>query len=204
MESDHAQHFGYERTDRLMRAILFWHAVAIVLWAGIIYLLKPAEYYPSPFSWRDLSGGEVLAAISIAVLAAVIPWLLRASIRDRFIYQILVTCALSVMSFTIVFITGGAIEAHFHIFAVLTVITLYYDQRLAWTVLGLVVVHRVLFNAIDPLWLYNYGRNDMALVAHTFFVLLAAGFAAYIAQQGFRSMQTIVQANQLLARKVGE
>lgn len=203
INKDNKADFHYEDTDHLMQRVIWWHVGAVALWLLIVYILRPADYYPSPFSWHNLTLAETLGGIALALFAGFLPQLFRVSTTNHYAHRILVTASLSALSFLIVFASGGAIEAHFHIFVVLALVTLYYDWRLPWFVFGLVIAHRLIFNYIEPQWIYHYGQNDSALFAHTFFVLLAVIFAVLIANQGRRAIQTIAQANDVLAKKAG-
>jgi methyl-accepting chemotaxis protein len=65
-----------------------------------------------------------------------------------------------------VLISGGSIEMHFHFFMIMAVLVVYSDWRLGWLVLVLTALHHVILNYVRPDWVYFYGRNDFAIVAH--------------------------------------
>jgi len=196
--------FNYPKVDALMVRLLWFHFVVVVAWASFIYFFEPASFYPSPFSWSNLTFTQLLSIIELALLCAAIPTMLRVRLTSHYAFRVLVTVALSVFSFIIVFMTGGSIEAHFHIFFVFGLVTLYYDWRLVWVVFSLVVLHRLILNYTHPTWLYVYGRNDLSLLVHTLFIILSVLFATWIAEQGRNSIDQVVKANKLLASKVTE
>ena len=202
INKEHYQALGYEKTDGLMIKVLWWHFAVLALGALAIYYFQPANFYPNPFSWRSLTIGETVGAILVGFLASLIPTLLRNRIANHYFYRLIVTAAFMVYSFLIVLVSGGSIEMHFYLFGVWALLTLYYDRRLIWAGFFLMFLHRAILNYTIPLWLYHYGRNDVSLLAHTIFALLAAIFTARIAESARQSIIKLKEANSLLESKI--
>jgi len=206
INKEYRSHFNYDRVDRVMLEILWWHFVLVSLGAFLIYFFQPALHYPGPFSWRVLSGGNVIAVLIFGLAFALIPTLLHNKLQNHFIFRIAVTLALCCFSFQIVFVSGGSSEAYLHLFGVLAALILYYDYRLMWLVLLAIVCHRLLLNFFAPSWasIYTGVNNHIALILHTFFALSAVVFASMIASAGRESVKAIVEANKFMTNRIKE
>lgn len=204
INKDYYQDFDYSHIGKLMIKILWWHFWVVLAWALLIYFFEPASLYPSPFSWRNLSFNETAGVIILGLFSVLLPALLRNGFKNHYYYRLLVAAAFTLFSFLIVFVSGSSIEAHFHIFAVLALLILFYDWRLGWFVLFLILAHRLILNYTMPTWLYHYGRNDFSLFAHLLFITLAVIFTTYIAKNGRKAVVMISQANKLISSKLGE
>src|SRR5579859_4628677 len=112
----------------------------------------------------------------IAFLAAGVPTVLWGRLSNHYVWRLIMSAALTVYSYLFVFMSGGSIEMHFHFFMVMALITVYSDWRLGWLVFVLTVLHHGILNYVAPTWVYSYGRNDIAVVAHALPVLATAIF----------------------------
>lgn len=194
--------FNYPSVDRLMIRILWVHFLAVALPAILIYAFRPADYYPSPFSWRDLSLPEVTGAILAAFIAVIVPTILKGRLQNHYYYRLIVTAAYMAYSFLVVFVSGSSIEAHFHLFGIWALLTLYYDRRLIWFGFILMILHRLILNYTVPDWLYHYGRNDISLVAHILFALMVAIFTSWIAENGRKALALIFEGNKIMESRI--
>src|SRR5205807_9378461 len=71
---------------------------------------------------------------------------------------------LVVSSALIVHLSGGVIEAHFHFFVMVGILTLYQDWQPFLLAIGFVVVHHAVLGTLDPSAVYNHPEA----VAHPF------------------------------------
>ena len=194
--------FNYDIVDRLLVRILWCHFFVILLGASLIYFLQPADFYPSPFSWRDLTLMEAEGSVLVAFLAALIPTMFWGRLENHYYYRLIMLGAYMTYSFLLVLVSGGSTEMHFYLFGIWALLTLYSDSRLIWIGFALMLVHHGLLNFIAPAWLYQYGRSDLALLAYALFALPAAYFTAQIAQSGRRAVVAIAEANKLIRTKI--
>src|SRR5829696_1223395 len=102
---------------------------------------------------RGKSLGHALTEVTpmvVAALAASLPALGR---RARSTAAVL---GLVTASAVIVHLSGGVIEAHFHFFVMIRVITLYQDWLPFGLALGYVVVHHSVLGLLDPHGVFNH------------------------------------------------
>ena len=109
-------------------------------------------------------------ALGLAILAG-LPRLPR-GVRSG-----LVTLGLATVSAAIVDLSGGMIEAHFHLFFVIAVIALYQSSLPYLTMLAAVVVHHAVIGALDPASVYNH---DAAQSAPLLWGLMHAGIVLVV------------------------
>lgn len=164
----------YDRVDNYMIKANWISAVGLTLYSFVIYFLAPAKYYPNPFTWRIVDLSEVFWVMALAFITAAIVTVLRGRFKDHYLYRFIMANALMMYSYLVVFISGGSIEWHFHFFVMFALLVLYADWRLGWWAIIAVALHHGILNFISPTWVYFYGRNDVAFIAHAFLVLLMA------------------------------
>ena len=196
--------FSYARVDGLLVKILWWHFVVLLLGTLFIYYFQPASFYPSPFSWRILSTFDVIFSIGAALLAALIPTILRGRLKNHYHYRLVMLAAYMLFSFLLILVSGGSTEMHFYLFGIWALLTLYCDWRLIWIGFALMLVHHVVLNFTISQWLFQYGENNLALLAYVLFTLPAAIFTARIAQNGRRAVVAMAEANKFIQSKVGQ
>jgi len=117
--------------------------------------------------------------VGIAVLAV-----LAGVLRGRTARAVAASVGLLTASATLVHLTGGLTEAHFHFFVVISVVTLYEDWRTFVLAFAYVVVHHGGLGMIDPEGVFRHGDSPveawMWAAVHGAFVL-AAGVANVVA-----------------------
>jgi signal transduction histidine kinase len=182
INKDYTAVMNYERIDRFIVRILWWHFAALILLAFANCVLQAAHYYPSPFSWRLISWPEALGAIVIGLAAALIPTWVRSKLDHHYLWRIFISVALTTYSYLFVFVSGGSIEMHFHFFMIMALLVIYADWRLEWIVLILTALHHGILNYLQPEWVYFYGRNDISVIAHALPVLTTAIFTTLLCQ----------------------
>jgi diguanylate cyclase (GGDEF)-like protein len=136
--------------------------------------------------------------IAAAAVAAALPVLGR---RVRATAAVL---GLVTASAVIVHLSGGVIEAHFHFFVMVGVITLYQDWLPFGLALGYVIVHHSVLGLVDPYGVFNHGAAlrspwKWALV-HGAFVLAAS--VAYLVSWRLSERQA-VEISRLVSRLEG-
>ena len=170
----------YPKVDRLIVNVLWWHLGVLILLVVLNAIVKIASFYPSPLSWRVISIPEAVVVVGIALIASVIPALLRGKIKNHYLWRVVVTVALVLYSYLFVFISGGSIEMHFHFFIIAALLVIYADWRLGWILLVLTGLHHGILNYVEPGWVYYYGRNDFSVIAHAIPVLVTVIFTTYL------------------------
>jgi PAS domain S-box-containing protein len=198
---EYADALNYPRVDRFMIKILWWHFGFTVLLAVASSYLRLSAWLPTPFAWRVLSVDEASSGAVIGLLAAAIPTLIRGRIGNHYVWRLIMSAALTTYSYLFVFLSGGSIEMHFHFFMVMALITVYSDWRLGWLVLVLTSLHHVILNYTTPTWVYFYGRNDLAVVAHIIPVASTAVFTTLLCVNHRRSVATGQTALKQLAER---
>ena len=204
INKDHYYTMRYPQIDRLMVKILWWHFVIVSLAALAIYYFMPALYYPSPLSWRVISLEETLWVIALGFIASLVPTIFRNKIANHYHYRILVAMCLFVYSYSIVFVSGGSIEGHFHFFVIFALLAIYYDWRLGWLGLVVVALHHGILNFVEPYWVYYYGRNDVSVLAHALPVAIAVLYLTWICENGRRSVEALTKSNKTLEMELRE
>src|SRR5579871_17288 len=204
INGNYAAALNYRSIDRFMLKLLWWHFGFTLLMACTNSYLKLSVLLPSPFSWRVLSPTEALTSSAVGLLAAAVPTLLRDSFRNHYAWRLLMSAALTVYSYLFVFMSGGSIEIHFHFFMVMALVTVYSDWRLGWFVLVLTALHHVILNYVAPTWVYSYGRNDVAVIAHALPVTATAIFTTLLCNSHRHSVATTEEARLALQREMEE
>lgn len=128
----------WQRRHRLVVALLWGH---ILILTGAFVLLG----YDPAHTVTDT------APLVLATLAASLGRL------DRHWRMLLASIGLMHASATIVHLTGGLIEAHFHFFIAVGVIGLYGDWTPFLIALGYVLVHHGIVGTLAPATVYNHG-----------------------------------------------
>ena len=185
----------YNDTDKFMIKILWWHFFVLTIGVLSIFLFKPALYFQSPLSYKILTLNETISVIALGLLTSFVMTLLHNRLNNHYHYRLLMTTALIMYSYLIVFTTGGAIEAHFHFFVIFALLCVYYDWRLGWVATVMTSLHHAILNYAAPNWLYFYGRNDFSIISHAAPVILAVLFTTKICENGRKSIELIKNSN---------
>ncbi len=138
--------------------------------------------------WRVPTFEEGAGTIAVGLLATVTAAWAHGRLKNHYAWRILVSVSLTTYSYLFVLISGGSIEMHFHFFMIMAVLVVYSDWRLGWLVLVLTALHHVILNYVHPAWVYFYGRNDFAIVAHGLPVAVMAVFTTMLCQNQRQSV----------------
>ena len=158
-------HDVWQKRHRALFALLCAHAIALPLFGA-------------------LQGHDAAHAIAHGAGLAVTAAAAFAARRRRRLASVIVSLGLITSSALTVHIAGGVIEAHFHFFVMVTVLSLYEDWRPFLLSAAYVVVHHGLAGALDSHAVYNHPDAvahpwKWALIHGAF--VTAAGLAAVVA-----------------------
>ncbi len=195
---------SYPITDRFIVQVLWWHLGFFSLLVFLNAGLKLAEIYPSPLAWRVITIPEAMTSMMLAVITTLIPVLLVGKMNNHYLWRIVVTTALTVYSYLFVFVSGGSIEMHFHFFIVIALLVIYVDWRLGWVLLVLAALHHGILNYVEPGWVYFYGRNDFAVIAHALPVLVAVVCTTVLCEIGRQAVIKLKESERGLEARTTE
>jgi diguanylate cyclase len=137
-------------------------------------------------------------------LVAVFALLAAHSAISRRVRSAAAVLGLITSSAILVHLSGGVVEAHFHFFVMVGVITLYQDWLPFGLALGYVVVHHGMFGALRPTDVYNHPAAQQApwkwALIHGGFVLAAS--IAYLVNWRLSENQA-VEISRLVSRLQG-
>lgn len=204
INNGHENSMSYGKVDRFIVKIHWWSFAFVAILAFLASVLKISIDFPSPFSWRVISPLEASVVVLIGFLSALFPAMLIGKMSNHYLWRVMVTFTLTIFSYLAVFVSGGAIEMHFIFFAMIALVVIYNDWRLGWIMLVLVALHHGILNYVAPAWVYFYGRNDFALIAHGLPVLVAVIFTTILSINNRNSIIELEIAKSSLQQKVEE
>ena len=178
---------GYRTADRLLRRLLLAHLLLVLALA------------PLHGTWR--------AALLVGVPVIGLGWFAAWRWEGRMVARMSIAAALLTVSALIIHQTGGMIEMHFHIFAILAFLLLYRDWRVPVAGAVVVAVHHVLFNALQEagvgVMVFNHGTGWGVVAVHAAWVVFEVCILVYMARllaAETRAAERLVA----LAARVGE
>ncbi len=150
----------YAKADRFMLLLIGLHWLLATTLSAVFY-----DTY-----LLGLVGGGLLFALSLLAY--------RLNGRTPFFR---IFAAVALMSFPIIFIQQhfGRIEMHFHVFVILSFLTIYKDVRPLTAATLFTIIHHLLFNQLQsidyqlfgtPIIVFNYGCGIDIVLLHAFFV----------------------------------
>lgn len=154
------------------------HADRLMLGALAVHLLV------------TLASAAVTDTWGIALLVGVPSLLVSAGIAfaqpGSLVARITIATAFMVFSALLIQQYGGAIEAHFGIFALLAFLLYYRDWRPVLVATVVIAVHHVLFNYLQMLnwgvYVFEQGPSWVRVAVHAAYVVVEAGLIMYMAQ----------------------
>lgn len=176
----YAEAMHYPQADQLSMKVLWLHGVALFILVFFNAHLQTPLQLPSPFGWRVLSDVEGMAALAIGLIVIIAPMLLYRRIANHFLWTLVLAICLITFSYLFVFVSGGAIEMHFHFFIVMAYMSLYADWRISWFIFGWVAFNHLVMSTFWPNALYFYGRNDLSPLVHLPFIFIMAIFTTIL------------------------
>jgi len=112
--------------------------------------------------------------------------------------------SLVVFSATLIHLSGGLIEMHFHIFASLALLTIYYDWRIIVIGAAAIAVHHLYGLVTDIYTVYAPNPNLVIYFLHVLFVVLESAVLCYLCETSRRSTLTIKTQNNKLTQALKE
>jgi signal transduction histidine kinase len=181
INTGHEEDLNYTLIDKKTVTVLWWNLAVLVFYAVLNSVIKLANYIQSPFSWRVISSQEAVFILIIAFVVTLLPILFHQVLRNHYHYRLLITFCFIVFSYLFIFLSGGAIEAHFHFFIVISYLAIYNDWRLGWFALILISFNHLLLEYLAPHWLFYYGENWLSPLAHVLPIFVAVVFTSILA-----------------------
>ncbi|MBI4273897.1 MAG: hypothetical protein HY659_04285, partial [Rhizobiales bacterium] len=143
-----------------------------------------------------LRGDEVLVQGLIAVALAALPAAFMALNRPIATIACAVAVALIGQTSMFVYAMSGhpwQVEMHFYYFAVLAMLSSFYNWRVLVVGASLIVIHHLSLNVLLPNAIYPGGTDFMRVAVHTLAVAIQTGMLigiGYAIPQAFREVQT--------------
>jgi methyl-accepting chemotaxis protein len=157
---------GYHTADRLLRRLLLAHAFLVLALA------------PLHGTWR----AALLAGVPIIALGWFAAWWWE----GRLVARMAIATALLSMSALIIHQTGGMIEMHFHIFAILAFLLLYRDWRVPVAGAVVTALHHVLFNYLQTSGgdarIFQHHEGWGIVAVHAAWVVFEVAILVYMAR----------------------
>jgi diguanylate cyclase (GGDEF)-like protein len=176
---------------------------------ALCYLLR--AHVVGIFLFALLRGYGVVHSATEASIVAVFACLAMTDGRRRRFASAMAAVGLVMSSAVIVHLSGGVIEAHFHFFVMVGVLTLYQDWFPFLIAIGFVVVHHATFGLLAPDDVFNHSgaiRHPIqwALIHGAF--VLAASIASIVAwrlneEQALKDSLTRLANRRLFHDRVG-
>ena len=174
---------GYRRADRVLRNLLLAHLVLIFALVPLRGTLREAILW----------GGGTVA----------IGWFVAWRWEGRLAARLTLAACMLTISALIIHQTGGMIEMHFHIFAILAFLLLYRDWRVPVAGAVVTAVHHVGFHALHAtgvnLHIFQDHRGWGIVAVHAAWVVFEVAVLVYIA----RLLEEETRAAERLVRLAG-
>jgi diguanylate cyclase (GGDEF)-like protein/PAS domain S-box-containing protein len=113
-------------------------------------------HVPGLFAFAVLRGQSLLHSLTEAALIAAFAVAAEALHRHRRVATVVASLGLLTCSAVLVHLSGGVVEAHFHYFVIVGVVTLYQDWLPFLIAVGYVVVQHGIFGAVAPDSVFNH------------------------------------------------
>jgi methyl-accepting chemotaxis protein len=157
---------GYRTADRLLRRLLLAHVL-------LVFALAPLHG-----TWR----AALVAGVPIIALGWFVAW----RWEGRLIARMGIATALLSMSALIIHQSGGMIEMHFHIFAILAFLLLYRDWRVPVAGAVVTALHHVVFNVLQVAgtgaMIFQHHTGWGIVAVHAAWVVFEVGILVYMAR----------------------
>ncbi|HEU0302832.1 MAG TPA: methyl-accepting chemotaxis protein [Longimicrobium sp.] len=164
--SESLLHAGYRAADRLLRRLLLAHLLLVLALAPL----------------RDTWTEALLWGVPVIGLGWLVAWRWEGRPAARFA----IAAALLTVSALIIHQTGGMIEMHFHIFAILAFLLLYRDWRVPVAGAAVVAVHHAVFNALQTagtgVMVFQHHTGWGIVAVHAAWVVFEVAILVYMAR----------------------
>lgn len=176
---------------------------------ALCYLLR--AHVVGIFAFALLRGYGVVHGLAEASIVAVFACLATTDGRRRRFASAMAAVGLVMSSAVIVHLSGGVIEAHFHFFVMVGILTLYQDWFPFLIAIGFVVAHHAAFGLLAPVEVFNHPGGirhpiQWSLIHGAF--VLAASIASIVAwrlneEQALKDSLTRLPNRRLFHDRVG-
>src|SRR3982751_3603219 len=172
----------YEARDYLPKGQSLPEDVWRIRHRALCYLLR--AHVVLIFAYGVLRGYGVVHSVTEAGIVAIFASLATTDGRRRRFTSAMAALGLVMSSAVIVHLSGGVIEAHFHFFVMIVLLTLYEDWMIFLVAAAFVVVHHGIGGVLDPHAVFNHPDAEAhpwrwALIHAAF--IAAAGLGAIMA-----------------------
>ena len=123
-----------------------------------------------------LKKSGLVESFAVALALNLLPTLIYLGSKGRFASRLMIVLSLAGYTMGLIHLSGGLIEAHFHVFVSLAIISSYRDFRLALVYAAVIAVHHIAFNFLLPYSLFAGGPNFVMVLLHAFFVIIETGY----------------------------
>lgn len=170
-----------ERLDSQVNALNQVMKVLLpIQWAACIIL----SLFISPLTWIGNQSSihpHVLASIFLGGLLTIPPLYFINKFSTEFITRLMVGLSQLAFSGLLIHVTGGRIETHFHIFASLSIITLYFDWKVVLGAAALTAVDHLLRGLFFPMSIFgNSAYGLLNILEHAWWVIFQVGFLLWM------------------------
>ncbi|MDY7102010.1 MAG: methyl-accepting chemotaxis protein [Actinomycetota bacterium] len=114
-------------------------SILVILWLHVPVLVLVGAFGPEGFEHGLIDNIPVVAAAVAATL-----------VTGRALQASVASLGLLISSAALIHLTGGLIEAHFHLFVALTLVTLYQSWRPMFAAIAFVLVHHIGMSILVP------------------------------------------------------
>jgi methyl-accepting chemotaxis protein len=160
----------------------------IILWAHL----------PVLFAFAVAQGTSIAAAVLGSVLLCAAPSMLVHWNPSGTAASVAIACATMGFSGLTIYLGGGKIEYHFHVFSFLAVITALCNPLAQVAAAVTIALHHVIGWALAPRAVFNYDAAFSDVMLHAFFVILETGICLRIVWQ----LSATVRARGILEEQV--
>lgn len=151
-----------------------------IQWVASIFI----ALFVSPLTWIGDESSihpHVIAALLFGALITIPPVYLIRNQPHEFITRFMVGLSQLAFSGLLIHVTGGRIETHFHIFASLSIITLYFDWRVVIGAAALTAVDHLIRGLAFPMSIFgNSAYGFWNVVEHAWWVIFQVGFLLWM------------------------
>jgi signal transduction histidine kinase len=192
----YAEILDYPLLDSWSVRVLWLHGVALLMLITLNAYARLPMSFPSPFGWHFISLTQGVIALVGGGVALLVPLLARSRVNNHFAWRILLCLSLATYSYLFIYISGGSLTMHFHMFLVMIFIAVYADWRLEWLLFGFWSIGNIIFDTLSSSWIYEYGHNNLSVPLQITFLLVMAYFATVVCKNHRRSIIALIDSKQ--------
>lgn len=158
-------------------------------WVASIFL----SLFISPLTWIGDESGihpHVIASIFLGALLTLPSIYFIKNHSTEFITRLMVGISQLAFSGLLIHVTGGRIETHFHIFASLSIISLYFDWRVVIGAAALTALDHIFRGLFFPMSIFgNSAYGLLNIIEHAWWVVFQVGFLLWMIPRFIKGMK---------------